>query len=179
MQLCFDVFKKAIIELTLKVPCDFDLSLPRCPTLRDILHNWDEIDRRMCTGLLQSRGFKRDLWKMSFVRTMSSSQWCSASKNALTSGVVIRGARFPYNTERITEVEKRRIESKKSWATIKEGYFGEGGKERSSYIRVCQHFVHQLGCLSMLNLQVISARRLCQNFTCTSPKAAPLFIWRQ
>jgi hypothetical protein len=49
------------------------------------------------------------------VRTMISSQWCSASKKAATSGVVIRGARFPYNTERIAEVEKRRIESKKSW----------------------------------------------------------------
>jgi len=68
------------------------------------------------------------------VRTMISSQWCWALKNALTSGVVIRGARFPYNTERIAEVERRRIESKKSWA-VKGCYFGKGGKEHQSYLR--------------------------------------------
>jgi len=61
------------------------------------------------------------------VRTMSSSQWCSASKNAVTSGVVIRGARFPYNTERIAELEKRRIESKKS-CPAKEVILGKVGR---------------------------------------------------
>ena len=55
-----------------------------------------------------------DPGRVSMIRTMSSSQWCSASKNAVTSGVVIRGARFPYNTDKIADVEKRRIESKKS-----------------------------------------------------------------
>lgn len=109
---------------------------------------------------------------------MSSSQWCSASKNALTSGVVIRGARFPYNAERIAEVEKRRIEPKKSWA-IKGGYFGRGGKERPSYFRACQYVVHQLCGLGLLNLQMIPACRLGENFACTSPQAAPFFIWRQ
>jgi hypothetical protein len=58
--------------------------------------------------------FKIGPYPILAVRTMISSQWCSASKNAVTSGVVMRGARFPYNTDKIAEVEKRRIESKKS-----------------------------------------------------------------
>ena len=110
------------------------------------------------------------------VRTMISSQWCCASKNALTSGVVIRGARFPYNTERIAEVERRRIESKKSWAA-KGGYIGRDGKESRSYFWARQYLVHQLCGLSLLNLQVIPARRLRKKFASTSPEATPLLIW--
>jgi len=129
----------------------------------------------MCTRLLWSR-FKNGAWMTFVVRTMISSQWCWASKNALTSGVVIRGARFPYNTERIAEVERRRIESKKSWAA-QGGYFVNGGKECWPYFRARQHLVHQLCGLSLLNLRVIPARRLGKNLACTSPEATPLLVW--
>jgi hypothetical protein len=46
----------------------------------------------------------------------------------VTSGVVIRGAPFPYNTERIAEVEKRQIESKKSGPLNDITSFQEGQK---------------------------------------------------
>ena len=110
------------------------------------------------------------------VRTMSSSQWCWASKKAVTSGVVIRGARFPYNTDKMAEVEKRRIESKKPWPAKEVISWGLRGV--SSHLWASEHLVHQLRGFSVLSIEMISARRLCQNFACTSPETTPLVIWR-
>ena len=84
-------------------------------------------------GCCDQGAFKSDPRRMFVVRTMISSQWCSASKKAATSGVVIRGARFPYNTERIAEVEKRRIESKKSWV-VKGGLLPKVWKYRNGQL---------------------------------------------
>lgn len=58
----------------------------------------------------------------------------------------------------------------------KRGYFGNDGKEGLSYFWTRQDIIHQLHGFSVLYLQVIPACGLCQDFTCTPPEAAPLFV---